>query len=107
MTTFTFSEDKDNRFKGVAATHWTHENMNYCWYARGDFLTTEVEAAIKSFANTYKNYDGEYESYTSGSEIFRDRKVNVKVWGLVKEGNMYYWNGEIKTVTFNLGVTVS
>lgn len=106
MTSLVFSDNKEQCFKGLPATHWTHENMKHCSYITGNFNTDITKAAKEVFMCSFTNYYGEQDNYIDGESLLSGQDVPIKVWGLVQEGSKYFWNGEIKTVTFKLDVSI-
>lgn len=106
MTSLVFSDYKDGSFKGLPATHWTNDNMKHCAYAQGRFKTDIVQAAKESFNCEYTSRYGDECEYIDGEGLLSGQSVSVKVWGLVEKDNKYYWNGEVKTVTFKIDISI-
>jgi len=106
MTKRVFSENKPQTFKGLPATHWTNDNMKHCAYAQGRFSRDMVQAAKERFNCEYTGNYGDDCYYIDGEYLPSGESVSVKVWGLVEVDNKYYWNGEVKTVTFKLDISI-
>lgn len=106
MSRLVFSENKGQGFKGQPATHWTHESAQWCTYMQGSFKTDPVQAAKEAFSSVHYCADNGPSEYVDGESLLSGEPVSVRVWGLVQSGNAYYWNGEVKSVTFTLAVVV-
>lgn len=106
MTSLVFANKEETSFKGCTATHWTKENMKHCSYIQGHFSTDIVQAAKEGFRDSYTSRDGEECEYIDGEGLLSGDSTCVKVWGLVKSQDRYYWNGETKTVNFQTIVDI-
>ncbi len=106
MSSLVFSENNPQGFKGLPATHWTADNMKYCAYAQGRFKKDIVQAAKESFNSQYTSRYGDECEYIDGEGLVNGEAVSVKVWGLIEKDNKFYWNGEVKVVTFQLNVRI-
>jgi hypothetical protein len=80
--------------------------MKHCAYAQGRFKKDIVQAAKEQFNCEYTGKYGDDCDYIDGEELLSGEPVSVKVWGLVENGDKYYWNGEVKTITFKLDIKI-
>ena len=66
MTSLVFSDKKQPDFKGVPATHFTHESAKHCSWMGGTFKTDPIEAAKEYFNCTHEDSDGYDINYING-----------------------------------------
>lgn len=103
MATLRFGT-KSNKYKGMTPTHWTYESMKHCTSIGGCFPISPTEAAIEKFNQTHLDSDGYSIDYVDGADLFSG-PYTIDVYGLVKDGNWYYWTGAVKSIKFNLQIT--
>jgi hypothetical protein len=105
MTSKAFSDNKQPDFKGIPATHYTHESAKHCSWMEGTFKTNPIEAAKEYFKHTFHDSDGYDMDYIDGEDLLKGI-VEIKIYELVQQGNKYYWNGNIRIVKFLTTISV-